>query len=214
MVGLLFRAVDLQVLNKEFLQDHGDARALRVVKIPAHRGMITDRNGESLAISTPVNSIWAVPKKVLASDSNLNQLAEYLQINSEELITLLKDRIGRQFVYLKRHVAPALAEEVMLLDIPGISLQREYRRYYPAGEVTSHVLGFTNIDDSGQEGLELAYDDWLKGSPGSKRVLKDRLTGVDTSQLRNYCISMECGGVGYYQKSDFIHVDTGRVRSW
>ena len=131
MVGLLSRAVDLQVLNKEFLQDHGDARALRVVKIPAHRGMITDRNGESLAISTPVNSIWAVPGKVLASGSNLDQLAEYLQINGEELTTLLKDRISRQFVYLKRHVAPAFAEEVMLLDIPGISLQREYRRYYP-----------------------------------------------------------------------------------
>ncbi|TDJ19504.1 MAG: penicillin-binding protein 2 [Gammaproteobacteria bacterium] len=178
MAGLLFRAVDLQVLNKEFLQDRGDARALRVVKISAHRGMITDRNGESLAISTPVNSIWAVPRKVLASDSRLAQLAKYLQMNDEELITLLKDRIGRKFVYLKRHVAPALAEEVMLLDIPGISLQREYRRYYPAGEVTSHVLGFTNIDDSGQEGLELAYDSWLKGLPGSKRVLKDRLGRV------------------------------------
>ncbi|MFB3091213.1 MAG: peptidoglycan D,D-transpeptidase FtsI family protein [Gammaproteobacteria bacterium] len=178
MAGLLFRAVDLQVLNKEFLQDRGDARALRVVKISAHRGMIMDRNGESLAISTPVNSIWAVPRKVLASDSRLAQLAKYLQMNDEELITLLKDRIGRKFVYLKRHVAPALAEEVMLLDIPGISLQREYRRYYPAGEVTSHVLGFTNIDDSGQEGLELAYDSWLKGLPGSKRVLKDRLGRV------------------------------------
>jgi len=175
MAGLLFRAVDLQVLNKEFLQNHGDARALRVVKIPAHRGMITDRNGESLAISTPVNSIWAVPRKVMAADAKLDQLAEYLDIDEKELSSMLKDRIGRQFVYLKRHVAPALAEQVMLLDIPGISLQREYRRYYPAGEVTSHVLGFTNIDDSGQEGMELAYDSWLKGSPGSKRVLKDRL---------------------------------------
>ena len=175
MTGLLFRAVYLQVSNKEFLQDHGDARALRIVEIPAHRGIITDRNGESLAISTPVNSIWAVPRKVMANDSKLNQLAEYLQLDEEELASLLKDRIGRQFVYLKRHVAPALAEQVMLLDIPGISLQREYRRYYPAGEVTSHVLGFTNIDDSGQEGIELAYDSWLKGSPGSKRVLKDRL---------------------------------------
>jgi cell division protein FtsI (penicillin-binding protein 3) len=175
MAGLLFRAVDLQVLNKEFLQDHGDARALRIVKIPAHRGMITDRNGESLAISTPVNSIWAVPRKVLSADSKLDQLAEYLQMDVEELRSLMKDRIGRQFVYLKRHVAPALAEQVMLLDIPGVSLQREYRRYYPAGEVISHVLGFTNIDDSGQEGMELAYDSWLKGSPGSKRVLKDRL---------------------------------------
>jgi cell division protein FtsI (penicillin-binding protein 3) len=175
MAGLLFRAVDLQVLNKEFLQDHGDARALRVVKIPAHRGMITDRNGESLAISTPVNSIWAVPRKVMAADAKLDQLAKYLHMDEKELSSLLRDRIGRQFVYLKRHVAPALAEQVMLLDIPGISLQREYRRYYPAAEVTSHVLGFTNIDDSGQEGIELAYDNWLKGSPGSKRVLKDRL---------------------------------------
>jgi len=175
MAGLLFRAVDLQVSSKEFLQNHGDARALRVVKIPAHRGMITDRNGESLAISTPVNSIWAVPRKVMAGDAKLDQLAEYLHMDEKELSSMLKDRIGRQFVYLKRHVAPALAEQVMLLDIPGISLQREYRRYYPAGEVTSHVLGFTNIDDSGQEGMELAYDSWLKGSPGSKRVLKDRL---------------------------------------
>jgi len=175
MAGLLFRAVDLQVSSKEFLQNHGDARALRVVKIPAHRGMITDRNGESLAISTPVNSIWAVPRKVMTGDAKLDQLAEYLHMDEKELSSMLKDRIGRQFVYLKRHVAPALAEQVMLLDIPGISLQREYRRYYPAGEVTSHVLGFTNIDDSGQEGMELAYDSWLKGSPGSKRVLKDRL---------------------------------------
>ena len=178
MAGLLFRAVDLQVLNKEFLQDHGDARALRVVKIPAHRGMITDRNGESLAISTPVNSIWAVPRKVMAADAKLDQLAKYLHMDEKELSSLLKDRIGRQFVYLKRHVAPALAEQVMLLNIPGVSLQREYRRYYPAAEVTSHVLGFTNIDDSGQEGIELAYDNWLKGSPGSKRVLKDRLGRV------------------------------------
>jgi len=175
MTGLLFRAVDLQVVNKEFLQDHGDARALRVVKIPAHRGMITDRNGESLAISTPVNSIWAIPRKVMEARPKLDKLAEYLQMDETELTSLLKDRMGRQFVYLKRHVTPALAEQVMLLDIPGISLQREYRRYYPAGEVTSHVLGFTNIDDSGQEGMELAYDSWLKGSSGSKRVLKDRL---------------------------------------
>ena len=175
MAGLLFRVVDLQVLNKEFLQNHGDARALRVVKIPAHRGMITDRNGEALAISTPVNSIWAVPRKVMAADAKLDQLAEYLHMDEKELSGMLKDRINRQFVYLKRHVAPSLAEQVMLLDIPGISLQREYRRYYPAGEVTSHVLGFTNIDDSGQEGMELAFDSWLKGSPGSKRVLKDRL---------------------------------------
>ncbi len=178
VAGLLFRVVHLQVSNKEFLQNHGDARALRIVEIPAHRGMIMDRNGEYLAISTPVNSIWAVPRKVMDSGLKLDQLAEYLQMDETALTGLLKDRIGRKFVYLKRHVAPALAEQVMLLDIPGISLQREYRRYYPTGEVTSHVLGLTNIDDSGQEGVELAYDNWLKGSPGSKKVLKDRLGRV------------------------------------
>jgi len=175
---LIWRAVDLQVLNKEFLQEHGDARALRVVEIPAHRGMITDRKGEPLAISTPVSSIWAVPRKVLASGRDLEPLAKLLEMSGEELESLLADRRGREFVYLKRHVDPDFSDKVMALAIPGISLEQEFRRYYPASEVTSHLIGFTNIDDTGQEGLELAYDDWLKGSPGSKRVLKDRLGRV------------------------------------
>jgi cell division protein FtsI (penicillin-binding protein 3) len=175
MLLLMWRAVDLQVISKEFLREHGDARALRVVEIPAHRGMITDRNGEPLAVSTSVNSIWATPRKVLDSGADLSGLAVYLGTTGEELAGLLKDRIGRDFVYLKRHVEPALAEKVMALGIPGISLEQEFRRYYPAGEVTAHLIGFTNIDDAGQEGLELAYNDWLKGVPGKKRVLKDRL---------------------------------------
>jgi cell division protein FtsI (penicillin-binding protein 3) len=175
MLLLMWRAVDLQVISKEFLREHGDARALRVVEIPAHRGMITDRNGEPLAVSTSVNSIWATPRKVLDSGADLSGLAVYLETTGEELARLLKDRIGRDFVYLKRHVEPALAEKVMALGIPGISLEQEFRRYYPAGEVTAHLIGFTNIDDAGQEGLELAYNDWLKGVPGKKRVLKDRL---------------------------------------
>ncbi|MEE9552376.1 MAG: penicillin-binding transpeptidase domain-containing protein [Gammaproteobacteria bacterium] len=175
MVALLWRAVDLQILNKDFLQEHGDARALRVVDIPAHRGMIIDRNGEPLAVSTPVSSIWATPRKVIMSAMALSPLASLLDMTAVELEVMLNDRIGRDFIYLKRRVNPELAEKVMALDIPGISLQREFRRYYPAGEVISHVIGFTNIDDTGQEGLELAYNDWLKGVPGSKRVLKDRL---------------------------------------
>ncbi|MCI0442505.1 penicillin-binding protein 2, partial [bacterium] len=178
MIGmsvLMWRAIDLQILNKEFLQEHGDARALRVVDVPAHRGMITDRNGEPLAISTPVNSIWAIPRKILVSEMDLLPLAAYLELSGDELNTLLKDRIGREFVYLKRHIDPALAEKVMELNIPGISLQPEFRRFYPAGEVTAHIIGFTNIDDVGQEGIELAYDEWLRGTNGSKRVLKDRL---------------------------------------
>ncbi|HKK15175.1 MAG TPA: penicillin-binding transpeptidase domain-containing protein [Gammaproteobacteria bacterium] len=178
MGTLMWRAVDLQVLNNAFLQEHGDARALRVVTIPAHRGMITDRNGDPLAVSTPVNSIWATPRKVLQSEKNLLPLAEYLGMSEEELVTILSDRIGRDFVYIKRQIDPALSAKIMQLDIPGIAMEQEFKRYYPAGEVTAHMVGFTNIDDVGQEGLELAYNDWLQGTPGSKRVLKDRLGRV------------------------------------
>lgn len=178
MSVLMWRAVDLQVLNKEFLQEHGDARALRVVDIPAHRGMILDRNGEPLAVSTPVNSIWATPRKVLSSGVDLSPLADIIDITVADLVNMLKDRIGRDFVYIKRQLDPETAARVARLDIPGISLDREFRRYYPAGEVTAHIVGFTNVDDVGQEGLELAYNDWLKGTPGSKRVLKDRLGRV------------------------------------
>ena len=178
MLLLMWRALDLQVLNKDFLQEHGDARALRVVDIPAHRGMILDRNGEPLAVSTPVNSIWATPGKVLSSGIDLSPLAGIINMPVADLVNMLKDRIGRDFVYIKRQVDPETAARVEKLDIPGISFDQEFRRYYPAGEVTAHIVGFTNIDDIGQEGLELAYDDWLKGTPGSKRVLKDRLGRV------------------------------------
>ena len=178
MSGLLWRAVDLQVLNKGFLQNHGDARSVRIVEIPAHRGMITDRNGDPLAISTPVSSIWVTPRDLILSGISLQPLARLLDMSESELMTMLKDRITREFVYLKRHVDPELSEKIMSLDIPGVALQREFRRYYPSGEVTSHVIGFTNVDDVGQEGLELAYDKWLNGKPGSKRVLKDRLGRV------------------------------------
>jgi cell division protein FtsI (penicillin-binding protein 3) len=172
---LSWRAVYLQVLNNEFLRNHGDARAIRVVKDPAHRGMITDRNGEPLAISTPVDSIWAVPKQLLESSNKIPLLASKLGMDSGALLEMLNERINREFVYLKRHVSPDLAKEINDLDIYGVNLQQEFKRYYPAGEVAAHLLGFTNVDDSGQEGLELAYDEWLKGIPGEKRVLKDRL---------------------------------------
>ena len=178
MGALMWRAVDLQVLNKDFLQEHGDARALRVVDIPAHRGLITDRNGDPLAVSTPVHSVWATPRKVLSSGMDLLPLAETLSMNVEQLTTILKDRVGRDFVYLKRQVDPDLSAEISGLDIPGIAMEQEFKRYYPAGEVTAHLLGFTDIDDRGQEGIELAYDEWLKGTPGSKRVLQDRLGHV------------------------------------
>lgn len=174
-VVLLWRAVDLHVFNRAFLQHQGDVRALRVVEVAAHRGMITDRHGEPLAISTPVESVWANPKELAAARERWAELARVLELPPRALEQMLAKRQDREFVYLRRHITPELAQQVMALEIPGVSLQREYRRYYPAGEVFAHVVGFTNIDDAGQEGMELLYDDWLKGTPGSKRVIKDRL---------------------------------------
>lgn len=176
--GLLWRAVDLQLLHKEFLQGQGDARHLRVVSIPAHRGMITDRNGEPLAISTPVDSVWANPRDLLEARDEWKQLAKALDIDRAWLKERIERNANREFVYLKRHVSPAVAEHVMALGIPGVSTQREYRRYYPAGEVTGHLLGFTNVDDEGQEGVELSFDRQLRGTPGSMRVVRDRLGRV------------------------------------
>ena len=173
--GLVWRAVDLQILHKEFLQGQGDARHLRVVSIPAHRGMITDRHGEPLAISTPVDSIWANPQDLLAARDEWKQLAKALGVDRVWLKERLERNAAREFVYLKRHVQPELAEQVMALGIPGVATQREYRRYYPAGEVAGHLLGFTNIDDAGQEGVELSFEQRLHGTPGSMRVVKDRL---------------------------------------
>jgi cell division protein FtsI (penicillin-binding protein 3) len=172
---LLARAVDLQVVNDEFLRDHGDARSLRVVSVPAHRGVIADRNGEPLAISTPVDSVWVRPRDVLAADDRLGELAAVLESDAVDLRQMLRDRGAREFVYLKRHLRPDQAQVVEALGIPGVHLQREYRRYYPAGEIAAHLIGFTNVDDQGQEGIELAFDSWLRGAPGQKRVLKDRL---------------------------------------
>jgi len=172
---LLWRAFYLLILNQDFLRDHGDARALRTVTIPAHRGMITDRNNQPLAISTPVSSIWVTPREVLRDGDKLPKLAALLGMDPGDLQKLLEERLDREFLYLKRQVPPHLAEAVRKLDMSGVNLKREYKRYYPAGEVTSHLVGFTNVDDSGQEGVELAYNDWLKGTPGEKRVLKDRL---------------------------------------
>ncbi len=175
VAGLIWRAVDLQILHKDFLQGQGDARHLRVVSIPAHRGMITDRHGEPLAISTPVDSIWANPQDLLSARDEWNQLAKTLDVNRAWLKERIERNATREFVYLKRHVQPELAEQVMALGIPGVSLQREYRRYYPAGEVAAHLIGFTNVDDAGQEGLERSFESVLHGTPGSMRVVKDRL---------------------------------------
>ncbi|HEC17700.1 MAG TPA: penicillin-binding protein 2 [Sedimenticola sp.] len=177
MAALVWRTVDQQVFETDFLQNEGERRHLRVVKVPAHRGMITDRNGEPLAISTPVDSVWANPKLLDPDRSTLAALEKVLGEDRDELRRLLARRSDRAFIYLKRRVNPDVAQRVMALaeerDLSGIGLRREFRRYYPAGEVFAHVIGFTDIDDRGQEGLELAYDDWLVGEPGAKRVIRD-----------------------------------------
>ncbi len=178
MVVLSSRAIYLQLLNNDFLKDHGDARSIRVVEIPAHRGVITDRNGEQLAMSTPVDSIWVTPRKVFENVERLPELAEAMGMTVNDLQVILRDRMSREFVYLMRHANPDVVKKVKQLGMKGVSTEREYKRYYPAAEVTSHFIGFTNIDDKGQEGLELAYDNWLTGKPGKKRVLKDRLNRI------------------------------------
>jgi len=170
---LIARAINLQVMESEFLQSEGEARFLRQVEIPTVRGSILDRHGEPLAVSTPVDSIWAHPRTLLQEAAQIPMLAGLLEIEADELERRLTQRASREFVWLKRRVHPELADRVQALEIPGVHLEREYRRFYPTGEVTAQVLGFTNIDDFGQEGLELAYNSWLQGQPGAKRVIKD-----------------------------------------
>jgi cell division protein FtsI (penicillin-binding protein 3) len=185
MIGLAARAVYLQGLNNDFLQQKGESRYSRVVEIGAHRGRITDRHGEPLAISTAVESVWASPGDFDASPEQLRRLSRLLGVESDDLSRRVADS-RREFVYLRRQLPPEQAARVVELNIPGVFLQREYRRYYPAGEVTSHVVGMTDIDDRGQEGLELAYQDILVGKPGSRRVIKDRLGRIveDVESIR------------------------------
>ncbi|MEZ0317263.1 MAG: peptidoglycan D,D-transpeptidase FtsI family protein [Methylophilaceae bacterium] len=170
---LLGRSIYLQSLHKAFLQKEGDARYSRGITLPAHRGMIVDRNGELLAISTPVESIWASPPDVKITADQLKKLGALLNIKQAEITRKLANQ-QREFVYIKRRIPPELASQIMRLAIPGIFMQREYRRYYPAGEVTAHLVGFTGVDEKGQEGFELKYQDWLSGKSGSRRVIKDR----------------------------------------
>ena len=184
-LGLFGRALFLQGLNNEFLRSKGDARTNRVVEISAHRGMITDRHGEPLAISTPVEAVSVSPRDLEITPAKLTQLAGLLELDKNEL-TKRFSQTQRDFTYLKRQMPPEHAAKVMELGIPGIFLQHEYRRYYPSGEVVAHLLGFTGIDDNGQEGLELAYQDTLAGKPGSRRVIKDRLGHIieDVESIR------------------------------
>lgn len=173
-VGVAARATYLHVFDREFLQRQGDARALRTEPVAAHRGMIRDRNGLPLAVSTPVVSIWANPQQVLAAGTvDYRALALALEVDAAWLRQRLQANNKREFLYLKRHLSPSAADQVLKHDWPGIYGLTEYRRFYPESEVTAHIIGFTDLDDVGKEGLELAYDQWLQGEPGAKRVVKD-----------------------------------------
>jgi cell division protein FtsI (penicillin-binding protein 3) len=182
---LMARAVYLQGLNNNFLQQKGESRYSRVIELPATRGMIADRNREPLAISTPVESVWASPADIEVTPAQTKRLAQLLELDTGEIEKRLADT-KREFVYLKRHLPPEQAARVVELNIPGVFLQREYRRYYPGSEYTAHLLGFTDIDDRGQEALELAFDEQLAGKPGSRRVIKDRLGRIveDVESIR------------------------------
>ncbi len=168
-----FRLGYLQIYDRDFLQDQGDARTVRMERINAHRGIIQDRMGKPLAVSTPLLSLWAHPGELLAAENDFADLARYLSVDETEF----RDRIVRaskkNFLYLRRHLTPSEARLVLDLKIPGIYSEREYHRFYPAGEAASHLIGFTNVDDKGQEGLELAFDRWLAGEPGKKKVVKN-----------------------------------------
>jgi cell division protein FtsI (penicillin-binding protein 3) len=182
---LAARSLYLQAVRTEFLQEKGEARYSRVLEVHATRGRITDRNGEALAVSTPVKSVWAIPEDVKATAAQRKKLATLLALDARELERRLDDA-SRDFVYLKRQIAPESAERVAELGIPGLYQQREYRRYYPGGETMAHVIGFTSVEDAGQEGLELAYQKTLAGAPGSRRVIKDRLGRIveDVESIR------------------------------
>jgi len=171
--GLVARAVQLQLVQHRFLAGEGAARFTRVAPIVAHRGMITDRDGEPLAISTPVDAVWVNPQELAGSTEQLPRLARAIHMDAHDLIRRISTNTDRNFLYLVRGLQPVDARKVRELEIPGVYLTREYRRYYPAGEVTGHVIGFTDVDDAGQEGTELAYDNWLSGEDGSKRVIQD-----------------------------------------
>ncbi|MEO8003370.1 MAG: penicillin-binding protein 2 [Betaproteobacteria bacterium] len=174
---LAARALYLQGLRSDFLQQKGENRYAHVMEISAHRGMITDRNGEPLALSTPVESVWAVPADANLSPEQRSKLARLLGMDAAELKKKLAEP-DRDFVYLKRQLPPDLVAKVVQMNLPGVFLKREYRRYYPSAEITAHVVGMNSVDDIGKEGIELAYQDWLSGKPGSRRVIKDRLGHV------------------------------------
>lgn len=172
------RIVYLHIFRHEFLAMQGDARAVRHIPIPAHRGVITDRNGELLAVSTSVLTLWANPKELIIDKLRWNELAVALDLKPADLIKRIENNAARDFMYLVRGLTPERGRRVLDLKFAGVYGKEEFRRFYPAGEVTAHLVGFTDIDEHGREGIELAFDDWLTGVPGKRQVIKDRRGGL------------------------------------
>jgi cell division protein FtsI (penicillin-binding protein 3) len=186
VTGLIARLLDLTIIDQQFLQEQSNARILRTLQAPAFRGIITDRNGYPLAVSTEVFSVWADPEDIDAKSDKIKSLADLLDLKVKDIQHLIQtsEDKGRAFIYLKREVSPEIAQAVKALKIPGINLQHDFKRFYPEGEVAAHVVGVTNIDGRGGEGLELAYNQWLSGLAGKRVVLKDRL-GREVSELKS-----------------------------
>lgn len=175
---LVWRMVDLTIIDRPFLLGQGHARSLRMIDIPAYRGMIIDREGAPLAVSTPVQSVWINPKSFSPNVKQLAELVQLLGISPGQLSKKVAEAEGREFVYIQRQLPPMVAKKIELLKIPGVNFQEEFKRYYPEGESVSQLIGFTNLDDNGIEGLELAYQQWLVGVSGKKKVVKDRFGRV------------------------------------
>ncbi|WP_411860635.1 peptidoglycan D,D-transpeptidase FtsI family protein [Pseudomonas sp. JM0905a] len=175
MVGAIsWRIVDLHVIDHDFLKAHGDARSVRHIPIPAHRGLITDRNGEPLAVSTPVTTLWTNPKDLMAVRDEWPRIAQALGQEPKGFAQRIEQNANREFMYLARGLTPEQGQAVLANKLPGVYGIEEFRRFYPAGEVTAHVVGFTDVDDRGREGVELSFEEWLAGVPGKRQVLKDR----------------------------------------
>lgn len=203
LAGLLARVAYLQIVNPEKLVREGDARSLRTQQIPTSRGMIKDRDGRPLAVSVPVNAIWADPKEVnehggVTLDNRWKALADAIGIPLDKLVARINANPKGRFVYLARQVHSDIADYIHKLKLPGISSKQESRRYYPAGQVTAHIIGVTNIDGAGIEGVEKSFDRWLTGQPGERTVRKDRfgrviedVSSVDSQAAHNLTLSID-----------------------
>ena len=172
VIAMCTRIVFLHLFDRDFLQDQGDARTIRMERINAHRGMIRDREGKPLAVSAPVISLWANPKE-LTNSKGIDELAKMFNVSPAEFKARLHKNRNKDFIYLRRHMPPPEAQKILALKVKGVYGEREYQRFYPAGEVAAHLVGYTDIDDNGVEGVELSYNKWLKGRPGKKKVLKN-----------------------------------------